>query len=128
MPFLNSSVPDSARPKSIKSDTVLYIDEDTELEACIWSYQPTGASPDGTLAFVTAKLSGDGTSTPIMEVINMTPLGEGDDQPQPFQSTLFAIGTVTKVFANEKSFTLSGQEFIVCLFPNFFSLNFAYLF
>ena len=112
LPFLESSVPDSSRPKIIKSSTILYIDEDTELKASIWSYRSTGASPDGTLAFVTAKLSGNGSAPPVLEVINMTPF-EDDDHPLPLQPSIFAIGTVTRVFSNEKSFILSGQEYIV---------------
>jgi hypothetical protein len=123
LPFLNSVVPDSARPKSIKSDTVLYIEEDTELEAQISSYQPTGALPDGTLAFVVAKLSGDGTSIPMLEVVNMTPFHGDDNQLPPFQSSIFAIGTVTRVFSDEKSFLLAGQEFIVSFCYCFFALD-----
>ena len=113
LPLLNSTVPDSAKPKSTLSDTVLYVDDDTELEAQMWSYQPTGALPDGMLAFVVAKLSGDGTSPPLLEAINIVPL---EDVTTPFQPNLFAIGTVTKVRQNEKSFILSGQEYIASSF------------
>jgi hypothetical protein len=45
----------------------------------------------------------------------MTTLLEGDGQPPPPQPILFAIGTVTKVFSNERAFILSGQEYIVSL-------------
>lgn len=114
LPFLESSVPDSGKSKSVKSNTVLYIDENTELEASIWSYQPAGAPANGTLAFVTAKLSGNGSSSPVLEVISMTPFLD-DDLPPPIQPSIFAIGTVTKVFPNDKCFILSGQEYIVCL-------------
>jgi hypothetical protein len=113
LPFLESTVPDSTRSKTVKSKTVLYIDEDTELEAFIWSYQSTGAPPEGTLAFVTAKLSGSGSASPVLEVINMTSF-QDDEQPPPIQPSIFAIGTVTRVFPNDKCFILSGQEYIVC--------------
>jgi hypothetical protein len=113
LPFLESTIPDSSKPKTVKSSTVLYIDEDTELEASIWSYQPTGLSPDGILAFVTARLSRNGTAPPVLEVTNMTPFQDNDHLP-PVQPSIFAIGTVTKTFPSDKSFILSGQEFIVC--------------
>ena len=103
LPFLESTVPDSGRSKTVKSNTVLYIDEDIELEASIWSYQPTGAPPDGTLAFVTAKLSGNGSAPPVLEVINMTPF-QDNEQPPPIQPSIFAIDAVTRVFPNDKCF------------------------
>jgi hypothetical protein len=79
----------------------------------MWSYQPLGPPLDGSLAFVTAKLAGNGSAPPVLEVVTMIPFLP-DEQAPALQPSLFAIGTVTRVFPNDKSFLLSGQEYIVC--------------
>ena len=119
LPFLDSTVPDAGRPKTVKSSTVLYIDEDTELEASIWSYQPTGAPLDGTLTFVTAKLSENGSAPPVLEVIDMMPF-QDDEQPPPIQPSIFAIGTVTRSFQmTSASFCLDRNILYVFSSPKF---------
>ena len=123
LPFLNPTVPTSSKPNTHKCDTNLWVAEEFELSAEIFLYQASGGPQDGSVAFVTAKLSRNGSEDkpPQLEVISMSPCaGDPSDSdyhehlPPPFQPIMMVTWTVERVVGHR--ITVQGNEYVVCTF------------
>ena len=78
LPFRNTTIPNSSKPRTFKTNTIITCEDTTELDVELYAYLDDGAPPDDTMTCVIASFAHNGSQAAVANADSVQFVPQGD--------------------------------------------------